>query len=416
VLAHLSASLPARLPAADCARPGWHQPPLSLSFGSYSAVPPPYAPEGGTLSWYEGGSAVRLHVFPRHSLPRELGGYGPELVPGMQPHEISGQFWHRLTRGAVAGFSAHSHRRLLQMMSEIDYGCLGFLPKFLTLTYPDDWPADPAVVAGHLHAMEKAFTRRFGRFAAPWRKEFQERGAAHFHLMLFLQAFVPLRWLRRTWHRITGADHAKNPTQGVNITRCKNVRQVRNYVSKYMAKVPGDGDVIGQSTGRLWGCWHKDLLPRHKTTVALTAPQRFAARRVLAKLVEKKTGRKVRLGERVHKGAPAICRPERVGVRTFIPAADIRRYAEFVLGPLPRTQRVPVGKPVEGRCKHGTQAVRPQQRAAAARPDRLRGMRGQSRGTATVDGIRRWYERRRLPPVPALLRTVPPDEHAGGSR
>jgi hypothetical protein len=330
--------------------PGSQDRPLSLSSGHNRPFIPGGNDEGGTLSWFEGGSVARVRVFPRREERHALGEYGPELVPGMAAHPRTGQFWQRPTRGLIGGFSRHSRRRLLQLVNEIDYAALGYMPKFLTLSYPAAWPDDPAVVAGHLAALRKAFQRKYGTFPAPWRKELQKRGAPHFHVLLFLEAKVDLLWLRRAWHRIAGAGCAWPLRQGVFLVRCRNVRQVRNYVSKYMAKTTADSLAPGESTGRWWGVWNKGLLPRHKATVVLDARQRIAARRVWAKYLVKHGIGEARHSARFSLGKAAICQPGRVGVSTFMPAADARRYAEFILGPLPFRERVPVQRPAEMRC------------------------------------------------------------------
>jgi hypothetical protein len=351
VLAHTSALGCLRLDDDGRAGRSPKAPPLSLSSGHIRPQAIPYEPEGGTFTWYEGGSVARVRVFPSVGKPRVLGEYGPELVPGMAPHSDSGQYWHRRTRGVIGGFSRHSRRRLLQLVNEIDYADLGYMPKFLTLTYPEAYPESPAVVMKHLAALRRAFERKYGKFPAPWRKELQRRGAPHFHLLLFLEAKVSLLWLRRTWYRIVASGDAKHFKQGVHITRCKNVRQVRSYVSKYMAKTTVDSLSPGESTGRWWGVWNKALLPRHKATVALSAKQRFAARRVIGKYMAKHGAKSVSTGRQVRDGRPAICQPERVGMSTFLPAGDARRYAEFLVGKLPHRERESRGKvPAEMRC------------------------------------------------------------------
>ena len=286
------------------------------------------------MTWYEGGSVARVRVFPQHEDRPVRGEYGPLPVYQSAPHPISGQYWQRPTRGVVAGFSRHSRRRLLRLVNEIDYAALGYMPKFLTLSYPAAYPTVPAVVASHLSALRRAFERKYGKFPAPWRKELQRRGAPHFHILLFLPPKVDLLWLRRTWHRIAGGGDAKHFRQGVHITRCRNVRQARSYVSKYMAKTTADSEDRRESTGRWWGVWNKALLPRHKSTVVLDASQRFAARRVLATYLRKHGARSASLGVTERDGHRPVCEAGRVGVLAFLPAADARRYAEFLLGPL----------------------------------------------------------------------------------
>jgi hypothetical protein len=269
----------------------------------------------------------------------------------MAPHPDSGQYWHRKTRGVVSGFSRHSRRRLLHLVNEIDYDSLGYMPKFLTLTYPELFPQSPAVVTAHIAAFRRALERKYGKFAVVARKEPQERGAPHWHMLLFFKPYMDKRWLRRAWRRIAFAGERRFPTQGIHITRCKNVRQVRSYVSKYMAKVAAPGAEPGESAGRQWRVWNKALLPRHKTTVVLDARQRFAARRVIAKCMAKHGVSPVSTGRRGRDGRSAICQPERVGMSTFLPAGDARRYAEFLVGKLPHRERESRGKvPAEMRC------------------------------------------------------------------
>lgn len=60
------------------------------------------------------------------------------------------------------------------------------LPAMVTLTYPGDWvTVAPAAetAAEHFASLCKRYQRAWGEpLIGPWKKEFQARGAPHFHL------------------------------------------------------------------------------------------------------------------------------------------------------------------------------------------------------------------------------------------
>src|ERR1035437_1644474 len=157
VHAYSSASSYLRLPmprdgsAGTCARQ------LVLSLGHN----PPFvlgdAREGGSLAWYEGASLSQVRVFRPPVRHRPAGEYQPGELPGMAPHPWSLQTWHPAKRGAISEFSRSSRARLIRLLETVDYACLAFLPKFLTLTYPADFPVEPAIAQSHLEALKRAF-------------------------------------------------------------------------------------------------------------------------------------------------------------------------------------------------------------------------------------------------------------------
>ncbi|MER5672792.1 hypothetical protein [Pseudonocardia alni] len=124
-------------------------------------------------------------------------------------------------RGAIIGWTRRSRARLVERLSDLDYtklygrfhicsGCreefdgdldrcpccrsdrfkvedrTGRLPAMLTLTYPGDWlTAAPSaeVAMGHFQSLCKRYARAWGEpLRGPWKKEFQRRGAVHFHI------------------------------------------------------------------------------------------------------------------------------------------------------------------------------------------------------------------------------------------
>jgi hypothetical protein len=200
------------------------------------------------------------------------------------------------TRGSITAWTRKSRARLVERLSDLDYtrlygrfhicaGCRheydehldrcprcrhtgrttedrrGRLPAMLTLTYPGDWltvapTADAATK--HFQALAKRYARAWGEpLRGPWKKEFQRRGAPHFHLSTTppmgttvvpdLETGRPVRvdfrrWLSITWAAIvahpdpeqrrrhllagTGVDYA----QGIKLT---DPRRMAVYFSKY---------------------------------------------------------------------------------------------------------------------------------------------------------------------------------------
>jgi RNA polymerase subunit RPABC4/transcription elongation factor Spt4 len=206
------------------------------------------------------------------------------------------------TRGTITGWTRRSRARLVERLSDLDYtklygrfhicsGCreefeadldqcprcrsnrfrvedrTGRLPAMLTLTYPGDWltVAPSADVAmSHFQSLCKRYARAWGEpLRGPWKKEFQRRGAVHFHIsttppMRMTTVSDPAtgqpirvdfkRWLSIVWTEIvahpdpeerrkhllagTGVDYV----QGLKLT---DPRRVAVYFAKYGAAAAG---------------------------------------------------------------------------------------------------------------------------------------------------------------------------------
>src|SRR5215203_6742502 len=115
-------------------------------------------------------------------------------------------------RDRVRGFSRASRRNLLRRLASINRSAFrAFKGRiiFVTLTYPKQYPEDPELCKGHLKALRKRLERRYKSFAAFWRLGVQQRGAWHFHLLLFVgPSFGSIDKLRRfissSWYQVTG--------------------------------------------------------------------------------------------------------------------------------------------------------------------------------------------------------------------
>ncbi len=190
-------------------------------------------------------------------------------------------------RGNIMDFTHAARRRMQQLLNSIDR-TVAVVPVLITLTYHNEWSEDPAAWKDQLDAFRKRLERKYGRFSAIWRLEYQRRGAPHFHLMCFFwdHAGKPglLPFLRMDvggmWWEVTGRTSQEHLVAG---TRCELPRSWKGanvYLSKYMTKSetlsPGQA-----SPGRFWGVWRSKLLPIVYEAVQLTFEQAFRARRLL---------------------------------------------------------------------------------------------------------------------------------------
>lgn len=183
-------------------------------------------------------------------------------------------------RAPVREFSAASRGRLLNLVARWSVPEDGEELLFITLTYPEEFPSDGRVAKGHLKVFHDWVRYHFPLHQVVWKREYQRRGATHFHLLARL---VPgRRWVvaeeiaalqesvRVAWARIVNP-----PTEAGRLVIC-DVRPVAAhagrragaalYMGSYLGKKSAKGyqDVVpvGEWAGRFWGVWGGlDLLP-----------------------------------------------------------------------------------------------------------------------------------------------------------
>ncbi|MFZ2447754.1 MAG: hypothetical protein WAW37_15465 [Syntrophobacteraceae bacterium] len=213
-------------------------------------------------------------------------------------------------RGPIKDFSKESRHRLMRRMAKINQDEAG-LPDFLHLTYPAEWSQDWWVWKRDLDTFLKAVIRKWPDVWGPWRLEFQERGAPHFHLLLWDGPGVEgirrydrrkrkvkyvavsgkkssknkeiFDWISGTWYRVVGSGDKRHLEAGTKIEPIETWRGVVHYVSKYLAKLPDGNFVPVDYTGRFWGVIQKD---RWKIVIhedVLPEAAWFRVRRVLEK-------------------------------------------------------------------------------------------------------------------------------------
>lgn len=226
------------------------------------------------------------------------------------------------TRKEIKDFSKASRGRLLRALASINQEETA-LPDFLTLTYPGEFSGDWREWKKNLDALNHALVRRWPSVWGVWRLEFQKRGAPHFHFLLFDGAQVEgkkvwdaarqkdriipdpqsehnrevMEWISKTWYRIVKSGDPRHLAAGTRIEPIQTWEGMSYYASKYLAKLPDEGGFVPakyEGTGRFWGKIGKT---RWKVTIfekEVGEPLFFKVKRVLRKMMEKKTGKKRR--------------------------------------------------------------------------------------------------------------------------
>lgn len=172
-------------------------------------------------------------------------------------------------RGRVSSFSRRSRTRLMRLTASIRRRSLASA-LFVTLTYPARWSADPARWKRDIDTFGKALRRAYPEASAVWRIEAQERGAPHYHLLVFGVSFIPYEWVAETWARVCEFSDADHLAAGTEVRACESGRKAVHYMSKYVAKVADEdhaefragplGPVV-ECPGRAWGIINRGYLP-----------------------------------------------------------------------------------------------------------------------------------------------------------
>ncbi|MEM9890948.1 MAG: hypothetical protein AAF962_08810 [Actinomycetota bacterium] len=129
----------------------------------------------------------------------------------------------------VTAYSRKSRQRCRQMVAETDW----YTPLqrddsrigMLTVTYPGDWATwapDPDTCTKHRHALEKRLRRALDYMPSfIWVREFQGRGAPHFHMAGVFPTRIDgerlERWLSRNWFEVVGSGNPKHFEAGTRI-------------------------------------------------------------------------------------------------------------------------------------------------------------------------------------------------------
>jgi hypothetical protein len=171
-------------------------------------------------------------------------------------------------RGSIKGFSFASRRRMQDTVACVRKDAQ--LPIFLTLTYPAYFPTVQEAKR-HIQLICKCIKRAFPMAGLIWKLEPQERGAPHFHIIIWgveldkMQVWLPLEWhriagngdrLHLLWHEGKlgrGNKHCAEPVY--------NHKGVMAYASKYLGKTFEVAGWAEQWTGRFWAVVNRSNIP-----------------------------------------------------------------------------------------------------------------------------------------------------------
>jgi hypothetical protein len=210
-------------------------------------------------------------------------------------------------RGQIELWSKKSRSSMVRHLATLDYSpwaklsSEGWTVVMLTLTYPGSWeelvPGSSIAVA-HLRAFRARLTRALGQPPlAIWKREFQRRGAPHYHLLIALPLTIGVvsiyEWASNAWYETVRSNDPRHLVAGTGIdfaTGRQAVDPVR--VAKYFS---GHAAPSGRSrkeyqnlaptlwlengdVGRFWGVWG---LHPVKETAPLSLHQLIEVRRIL---------------------------------------------------------------------------------------------------------------------------------------
>jgi len=170
-------------------------------------------------------------------------------------------------RGKVTRFTRKARKNMFVKLNEIDWAAeipLGVMS--MTLTFHDSWPTGP----GEQWRQLREYCRRMGFRWVVWRREWQKRGALHWHLIV--GGVTSHSRALRVWREVTG----DMTISQVHVAVVGSLRRLLCYVAKHHGKVDGEetgregGPVPGEarlgspltigayseksfSIGRLWG-------------------------------------------------------------------------------------------------------------------------------------------------------------------
>jgi hypothetical protein len=200
--------------------------------------------------------------------PEGQGVDGPGLLKALRGIYDSGEEEeHDLPkRGKITEWSDPSRRNFRKFMGGLQLGALDGA-MMVGLTYPGEFPAPESysIYKGHLRAFKARFAREFPDASFLWKLEFQQRGAAHYHLIVFGIGEGPSamegwkKWVDVAWYEVVGSGDSRHLRAGVTSEWVRSRGGAVGYLTKYLGKE--DQTRPGDHTGRYWGICNKKGLP-----------------------------------------------------------------------------------------------------------------------------------------------------------
>jgi len=220
-------------------------------------------------------------------------------------------------RGRVGRFNRVQRLRLLRTVARIRADTL---PLFGHLTYGERFPA-AEISKVHFRETMRRLKRSHPGLSIIWRLQFQDRGAPHFHFLMWGVSFMPWQTLADTWLDVIGCASAEERAHifphCTSLRRAYSGRAAGVYAAKYAgAAKPEPGP---EHCGRRWGViFGQDMPWAQMASERVPWRQFYQVRRALARA----SGRSLRGW---HRGQ---------GLTVFVNApAEFRRLVQQATGP-----------------------------------------------------------------------------------
>lgn len=226
-------------------------------------------------------------------------------------------------RGRVQGFSAASRRRLMASLGSQDHTQVA-VGSLVTLTYPGEWPGDPARWKRDLDAWLKRLARKHPMSWCWWKLEPQKRGAPHYHLLVFGAGRLDREFVSRSWFEVVASGDERHLQAGTNVQTMASQRAVMCYAAKYCCKpVDPAAAAVWNHPGRWWGVQGRERVPRRVERWVVSEAGWLAIRRLMRRW-EARASR-----HRVYRRADGPSAKRRVGVRVLFPGDELVRLVQF---------------------------------------------------------------------------------------
>ena len=143
------------------------------------------------------------------------------------------------------------------------------LPDFVTLTYPDAFPTVERAKRD-IKVFLQRLERQFPDAGYIWKLEPQQRGAPHYHLLVWgCKEGELFRWVVNSWYEIAGNgdfNHWKFHSGALEgskpcVQKVRSFKGVWSYASKYIGKTFDVAEWGEQWTGRFWGVGSRQNIP-----------------------------------------------------------------------------------------------------------------------------------------------------------
>jgi len=247
----------------------------------------------------------------------------------------------------------------------------GSIVAMVTLTYPSRWQElvpTAAVSTAHLQAFRHRLERAIGPVYAILRREYQRRGAPHWHIQTVLPQTIhgerTPEWISHSWYSVVRSEDPKHLAAGTGVDWSYGIHslsstRIARYFAGYSAgptahgkghqDQPPDLWVEAGSVGRFWSVWR---LKPAEASLYLNEQEFIQVRRLLRRIDRAKRRTRVvtvrrinrRTGEikyrRVNRRADtkSLNQSRLVGGSLFVPdgprlTRDVRRFIQSIQQP-----------------------------------------------------------------------------------